>query len=438
MIPQMSTRRIQVGPGNAPSSIETVDIDEAVRRVEAEIVAIRHHLHQFPELSNREFETAALVARHVRGLGLEVRERIAHTGVLAILRGGQPGPVIAVRADMDALPVTEDTPYPFRSTVRAVVDGQDVGVMHACGHDMHTAIALGVASVLAGIRDRVSGTVLFIFQPCEEGAPDGEQGGARLMLDEGVFDPLRPSAIFGLHTDGEMPVGTMGYTSGATNASSDNFRITLTGRSAHAAWPHVAVDPIVMAAQAVLALQTIRARNLSPYEPSVVSVTQIHGGVRNNISPDEVVLEGTVRLFDADLQDVVERRFHDILDGVSRIAGGSYTLEYIRKNPVNVNDPVLTERMLPSIRAVVGPDHVVPKQPWMAAEDFGWFAREVPALFLHLGTVKPGTTSGNNHTPTFMADDSAIPVGMRVMCRMVLDFLTNSGSAPVEGAQTGR
>ena len=415
------------------------DIDAAVSRVEAEIVAIRHHLHQFPELSNREFNTAALVTRHVRALGLEVREGIAHTGVLAVLRGGRPGPVLAVRADMDALPVTEDTPYPFRSTVRAVVDGQDVGVMHACGHDMHTAITLGVASVLAGMRDRVAGTVLFVFQPCEEGAPAGEQGGARLMLDEGVFYPLRPTAIFGLHTDGEMPVGTMGYTSGATNASSDNFRITLSGRSAHAAWPHVGVDPIVMAAQAVLALQTIRARNLSPYEPSVVSVTQIHGGVRNNISPDDVVLEGTVRLFDASLQDTVERRFHEILDGVARMAGGGYTLEYIRKNPVNVNDPALTEQMLPSVRAVVGPDRVVPKLPWMAAEDFGWFAREIPALFLHLGTVKAGTVSGNNHTPTFMADDSSISVGMRVMSRMVLDYLaTNSVAPPVEAEQTGR
>lgn len=398
------------------------DIDRLVERVAPDIVAIRHHLHQHPELSNREFETAALVARHLRAIGLEVRERVAHTGVVGVLRGGRPGPVVAVRADMDALPVTEDTPYSFRSTVRAVIDGQEVGVMHACGHDVHTAVALGVASVLSAVRETFAGTVMFVFQPAEEGPPSGEEGGAALMLKEGVFKPLRPSAIFGLHTDGEMPVGTIGYTSGATNASSDNFRITLRGRSAHAAWPHVGVDPIVMAAQAVLALQTIRARNLSPYEPSVVSVTQVHGGVRNNISPDEVTLEGTVRLFDEAVRDEVERRFHDILDGVARMAGGSYTLEYRRINPVNVNDPALVERMLPSIRAVVGSEHVVPKLPWMAAEDFGWFAREVPALFLHLGTVKPGTSSGNNHTPTFMADDSAIPVGIRVMCRLVLDY----------------
>ena len=400
-----------------------LEIDRAIARLLPDIVAIRQHLHQHPELSNREFQTAALVARHLREAGLEVTERIAHTGVLGVLRGGRPGPVVAVRADMDALPITEETPYPFRSTVRAVVDGQDVGVMHACGHDMHTAIALGVASVLAGRRASIPGTVLFVFQPAEEGPPPGEEGGAALMLKEGVFAPLRPSAIFGLHTDGEMEVGAVGYTSGATNASSDNFHITLTGRSAHAAWPHIGIDPIVMGAQAVLALQTIRARNLSPYDASVVSVTQFHGGVRNNISPDAVVLEGTVRLFDEAQRDHVEQRFHEILDGVARMSGGTYALDYIRKNPVNVNDPALLERMLPSIRAAAGPDRVVPRLPWMAAEDFAWFAREIPALFLHLGTVAPGTTSGNNHTPTFMADDSAIPVGMRLMCRMVLDYL---------------
>lgn len=400
-----------------------LEIDRAIARMLPGIVAIRQHLHQHPELSNREFQTAALVARHLRDAGLEVTEGIAHTGVLGVLRGARPGPTVAVRADMDALPITEETPYPFRSTVRAIVDGQDVGVMHACGHDMHTAIALGVASVLAGRRASIPGTVLFVFQPAEEGPPPGEEGGASLMLKEGVFDPLRPSAIFGLHTDGEMDVGAVGYTSGATNASSDNFHITLTGRSAHAAWPHIGIDPIVMGAQAVLALQTIRARNLSPYDPSVVSVTQFHGGVRNNISPDAVVLEGTVRLFDEAQRDHVEQRFHEILDGVARMSGGAYTLDYIRKNPVNVNDPALLERMLPSIRAAVGPDRVVPRLPWMAAEDFAWFAREIPALFLHLGTVAPGTTSGNNHTPTFMADDSAIPVGMRLMCRMVLDYL---------------
>ena len=399
------------------------ELDAAIRAVEPRIVAIRHHLHRHPELSNREFRTAELVALHLRELDIEVHERIAHTGVLGVLRGGRPGPIVAVRADMDALPVTEEVDVPFRSVERAVVDGQEVGVMHACGHDVHMAIALGVASVLAPLREALAGTVLFVFQPCEEGAPAGETGGAWLMLNEGVFDQLRPSAMFGLHTDSEMPVGTVGYTPGPTNASSDNFRITLTGRSAHAAWPHLGIDPIVMGAQAVLALQTIRARNLSPYEPSVVSVTTFHGGVRDNIGPDEVVLEGTVRLFDEAVRDSVEQRFHEILEGVARMAGGSYRLDYVRKNPVNVNDEALLARMMPSLEAAVGGEQIVRKLPWMAAEDFGWFAREVPALFLHLGTVAPGTVSGNHHTPTFRADDSAIAVGMRVMGRMVVDYL---------------
>ena len=277
--------------------------------------------------------------------------------------------------------------------------------MHACGHDVHMAVALGVASMLAPRRDRLTGTVLFVFQPCEEGAPPGEEGGAWLMLNEGVFEEIRPSAIFGLHTDSEMPVGTVGYTPGPTNASSDNFRITLSGRSAHAAWPHLGIDPIVMGAQVVLALQTIRSRALSPFEPSVISVTKFHGGVRDNIGPDEVVLEGTVRLFDEDVRDQVEQRFHDILDGITRASGGAYRLEYIRKNPVNVNDEALLDRMMPSLEAAVGREHVHRKLPWMAAEDFGWFAREVPALFLHLGTLAPGTESGNHHTPTIRAAD---------------------------------
>jgi amidohydrolase len=403
--------------------------ESAIQRVLPEITGVRHHLHQFPELSNREFETAAVVAKHLRGLGLEVQERIAHTGVVGVLRGGRLGPVVAVRADMDALPVTEETPYPFKSTVRAMVDGQEVGVMHACGHDVHTAVAMGVASVLTEHRDAIPGTVMFVFQPAEEGPPPGEKGGARLMLEEGVFERLKPAAIFGLHTDGEMEVGTVGYTSGATNASSDNFRITLTGRSAHAAWPHVGIDPIVMGAQAVLALQNIRSRQLSPYDASVVSVTQFHGGVRDNISPDEVVLGGTVRVFDEGVRDDVERRFHDILSGIARMNGGRYTLDYRRINPVNVNDPALVERMMPTLASVAGPGRLFQKLPWMAAEDFAWFARQVPALFLHLGTVRPGTVSGNNHTSTFMADDGALPVGMRLMCRLVFDFLSRGAEA---------
>lgn len=408
-----------IAHGQAPDAA----IETAIARVVPRITEIRHDIHQNPELSNREFRTAELVATHLRSLGMEVRTGIAHTGVVGVLKGGRAGPVVAVRADMDALPVTEDTPYPFRSTVRTTYSGQEVGVMHACGHDIHTAVMLGVASVLSSVRDQVSGTVMFIFQPAEEGAPPGEEGGAQLMLRERLFETLRPSAVFGLHSNPDIPVGKIGYAPGPTTASSDSFSVTLTGKSAHAAFPHASVDPVVMAAQAVLALQTIRSRNLSPLEPSVITVAQIHGGVRNNIIPEDVRLEGTVRLFSPQAQDEVERRMRQILDGVAQAAGGTSKLEYTRGYPPLVSDVALVERTMPALHSALGKDNVMRVQPLMASEDFAYFAREVPAFFFFLGTVKPGTTSGNNHTATFMADDGAIPVGIRVMVNVVLDHL---------------
>jgi amidohydrolase len=398
-------------------------VDAAIERLTPGIIEIRHRIHQNPELSNREFKTAELVAEHLRALGLEVRTGIAHTGVVGLLKGGRPGPVVAVRADMDALPVTEDTPYPFKSTVRTTFNGQEVGVSHACGHDIHIATALGAASVLAPLRDQIAGAVMFVFQPAEEGPPVGEEGGAKLMLAEGLFANPRPAAVFGLHADASLPVGQIGYSPAATNASGDTIEITLSGKSAHAAWPHLSVDPILMASQAVMALQTIRARNLSPYEPSVITIAQIHGGVRDNIIPAEVKLSGTVRLFDPKVQDEVERRMREILEGVAKGAGGTYDLKYVRKVPVNRNEPALVSRMVPTIERLVGTDNVIVQPPSMAYDDFAYFAAEVPAFFFHLGTVKPGTQSGNHHTPTFMADDSAIPIGIRVLSYVLLDYL---------------
>lgn len=395
----------------------------AVDRVAPEIVRIRHDIHRHPELSNREVRTAALVADHLRALGLEVRTGIAHTGVVGVLRGGRPGPVLAVRADMDALPVTEDTPYPFRSTVRTEYLGQEVGVMHACGHDIHTAVQMGVASVLAGMREQVAGTVLLVFQPAEEGPPPGEEGGAKLMLEEGVFSELRPEAILGLHAFAHMEVGKVGYTPGPAMAAADRFVATLHGRQSHGAAPHLAIDPVVMASQAVLALQTIRSRTLSPFEPSVVTVGIVRGGTRNNIIPAAVELQGTVRTFDPAVQDRVEERMREILDGVARAGGGSYTLEYHRATPVTVNDRDLARRLHPTLDRLMGPENVVQVPPTTGAEDFAFFANTVPGFFYRLGTTAPGTVSGDHHTPTFMADDASIPIGMRVMTGLVLDFL---------------
>ena len=274
-----------------------------------QITEIRHQIHEHPELGNREEETAALVADYLRMLGFDdVRTGVAHTGVVAVLRGGRPGPVVAVRADMDALPVTEETDLPFRSTRRTMYLGQEVGVMHACGHDVHTAVQLGVAAILKALQTDLPGTVMFLFQPAEEGPPPGEEGGAALMLAEGVFSDLRPEAVFGLHARAHLDVGRAAYTPGGALAAVDHFRVTIRGRQSHGAAPHLGIDPVVLAAQAVTALQTIRSRTLSPLAPSVVTVGMIHGGTRFNIIPGEVALEGTVRTYDPAVQDTVERR----------------------------------------------------------------------------------------------------------------------------------
>ena len=274
----------------------------AVNQFAPQIIEYRHQIHQNPELGNREFETAALVAEHLRSLGIEVTTGIAHTGVVGILEGGRPGPVVAVRADMDALPVTEETPYPFKSTVRTTYLNKEVGVMHACGHDIHTAVQMGVASVLASMRDELPGTVKFIFQPAEEGAPPGEEGGADLMIAEDVLENPRPSAIFGLHALAEMDVGKLGYTPGPSLAAVDHFIAEIQGKQAHGAYPHLSIDPVVMAAQAVTALQTTRSRTLPALEPSVITVGIIRGGERFNIIPMEVHLEGTVRTYDEEIR----------------------------------------------------------------------------------------------------------------------------------------
>lgn len=415
--------------GPAPAAAQDgADVDAALPRHLDRVTEIRHRLHENPELSNREHETAALVAEQLRSLGFdEVRTGVAHTGVVGVLRGGRPGPVVAVRADMDALPVTEATGLPFASTKRATFNGQDVGVMHACGHDIHVAVGLGTAAVLADLKAELAGTVLFLFQPAEEGPPEGEEGGAPMMLAEGVFGELvgglRPEAVFALHTMPELEVGEVGYTSGPAMAASDTWRAVIRGRQSHGARPHQSVDPIVMASQTVLALQTIRSRNMNPLEPGVVTVGVLRGGERHNIIPAEVRLQGTVRTFDPAVQDMVERRMNEILDGTTRAGGGSYEMTYDRGVPVTVNDPALTERVAPTLARVVGPDRVHVLPPTTAAEDFAYFAREVPGFYYRLGTTAPGGESGGLHTPTFIADDGAIPVGIRTMTALVLDYL---------------
>ncbi|MDX1660678.1 MAG: amidohydrolase [Gemmatimonadota bacterium] len=420
------------------SGQETPTLDDRVERVLPEIVEARHTIHANPELSNRETETAALVASHLRDLGLEVEEKVAKTGVVGILRGGRPGPVVAVRADMDALPVTERTDLPFRSTRRTTYQGREVGVAHACGHDVHTAVGLGVASVLAPMRDSLPGTVKFLFQPAEEGPPPGEAGGASLMLEEGALEDPRPDAIFALHSTPELNVGTVGWISGPTYASSDHFVVTIEGKQSHGAYPHLAVDPIVTAAQAILALQTIRSRTLEPTEPGVVSVGIVEGGERNNIIPESVRLEGTIRTYDDSVRSAIKERIDAILDGVTSAAGADYALEYHPYAPPTVNDADLAAFARDVLVDALGPDAVVNVDPVMGAEDFAWFAREVPGFYFRLGTTAPGIGSGALHTPDFRADDGAIPVGIRAMSSLVIATLRRGGAGAGGGGEAAR
>ena len=409
-------------PVSAFSQLDRVN--KLVEKHAATTIKMREQIHQNPELGNREFKTAEMVANHLRSLGMEVKTGIGHTGVIGLLKGGKPGTVVAVRADMDALPVTEDTPYAFKSTARTTYGGKEVGVMHACGHDIHTSVQLGVASVLAEMREDIPGTIKFIFQPAEEGPPPGEEGGADLMLKEGAFNDPRPSAVFGLHSYAHMESGKIGYTPGPALAAVDQFIIKIRGKQAHGAQPQLSVDPIVMASQVVTALQTIRSRNLHPLQPSVVTVGIFRGGERFNIIPAEVHLEGTVRTYDPEVRDQVEKRMNELVAGITSAYGGTYDLNYDRGTPATINNLELTKKMVPTLYKVMGKENVLEIEPTMGGEDFAYFANEVPGFFYRLGMVKPGTESGGHHTPNFMADNSCVPIGMKAMSMLLLDYLS--------------
>lgn len=403
------------------------EIKPTIKKITPAIIEARHQIHQYPELGNREFKTAELVANHMRQLGLDVQTEVGVTGVVGLLKGGKPGPIVAVRADMDALPVTENTDLSFASKVRTTYLGKEVGVMHACGHDVHVAVQMGVISVLASMRDEIPGTIKFIFQPAEEGPPPGEEGGADLMLAEGVLENPKPEAIFGLHTFSPLNVGQIGYTPGPSFAAVDHFTIKVTGKQAHGAAPHLSADPIVMASRAVLALQTIRSRNLDPLEPSVITVGIIQGGERFNIIPGEVHLEGTVRTYNPEVRDAVEKRMGEILKGITESEGGTYKLDYQRGAPATINNIQLTEHVVPSLEKVVGKEKLLVLPPTMGGEDFSYFSNTVPGFYYRLGVADPVKGSGGHHTPEFRADDASIPVGIEAMTTLVLDYLKSGG-----------
>jgi amidohydrolase len=413
-------------------------IDAAARAIEDQVVAWRRDIHQHPELSNREFRTSALVAEHLERLGLEVQTGIAHTGVVGVLRGGRPGPVVALRADMDALPVVERTGLPFASTARSTYEGQEVGVMHACGHDAHVAILLGAATVLSGLRADLPGTIKFIFQPAEEGAPKGEQGGAGLMVSEGVLENPDVEAIFGLHVGQGDAVGHASYRPRGAMASAQRFEIRVQGRQTHGAQPWAGVDPIVVGAHIVTALQTIVSRQLEiTRAPAVVTVGTFHAGVRNNIVPDAAELSGTIRTFDPGMRDAIHEKIVRIATSVAESMGATAEVEIDPGVPVTYNDVGLTEAMLPTLQAVYGSGNVHLGEPITGAEDFSFYQERVPGLFFFVGgrpADVPASGAIPNHSPLFTIDEGALVPGVTVMSRLAVDYLERvSGRGAASG-----
>jgi amidohydrolase len=413
---------------NAASTVDRAQVDSLRREIEPKVLEWRRDFHQNPELSNREVRTARLVAEHLKRIGLTPHTGIAKTGVVALLEGGRPGPTIALRADMDALPVTEKTDVPFRSRATATYRGETVGVMHACGHDTHTAILMGVAQTLARVRAQLPGNVLFIFQPAEEGPPEGEEGGAQLMLKEGLFEKWKPEAIFGLHAWAPLNAGQIGYRAGPLMAGSDAFTIVVQGRQAHGSRPWNSVDPIVTSAQIVNALQTVVSRSVDiTANPAVVSVGAIKGGIRNNIIPDSVEMIGTIRTFDPKQREHVIERIRTLAVNTAEANGAKATVTLDpRANPVVYNDPELTAKVLPALRRVAGEDNVQEIPLITGAEDFSYFARKVPGVFFFIGVTPPGrdaATAPSNHSDFFYVDERALPVGLNALTQVALDYL---------------
>ena len=415
---------------NAPDNPFAFDaaVDEAAARVAPRVVAWRRDFHQNPELGNRETRTARIVADHLRALGFDVvREKVAHTGVVGVLKGGLPGPVVALRADMDALPVIEEVDVPFKSTVRTEWNGQACGVMHACGHDAHTAMLMGVAEVLAGLRARIPGTVKLIFQPAEETPPIGEHGGAKMMIEEGCLDGPKVGAIFGLHITSIHPTGKIGYRSGPLMASADDFRVFVRGTQTHAAMPWRGVDPIVVSSQIVLGLQTVVARRMNiTREPSVVTVGVFQGGVRHNIIPDEVKLEGTIRTFDEEQRDEIHEHVKRISEMIAASGGAKATVHIHRWYDVTVNDAALTEWAVPSLARVAGAGNVGVIDKVCGAEDFSFYQKQVPGFFYFMGCTpaeRDAGTAAPNHSPRFYVDEACLPLGVRTLATLALDWL---------------
>ncbi len=403
-------------------------IDQLAKGIEAKVIAWRRDFHEHPELSNREFKTAAKIAAHLKGLGIEVQTGVAHTGVVGLLKGGKPGPVIALRADMDALPVTERNSLPFASRVTTTFNDQEVGVMHACGHDSHMAILMGVAEILASMKKDINGTVKFIFQPAEEGSPKGEEGGAELMVKEGVLDNPKTDVIFGLHISSQTELGKITYRTGGLMASVNDMRIVVKGRQAHGAAPWTSIDPIVVSAQIINNLQTIVSRNLDVTQNAgVVTVGSIHGGVRSNIIPEQVEMWGTLRALSVEDEKLLIDRVKTIATKTAEASGATVDIQipYSSHYPVTFNNVELTQKMVPSLKKAAGDENVLVIAPHTGAEDFSFFQEKVPGLFFFVGARPPDISAAeapSHHTPDFMIDERGMLTGIKAMLQLTLDY----------------
>lgn len=403
------------------------EIEAATAKIMPKVVEWRRHIHQHPELSNRELNTAKLVADELRRLGLEVRTGIAKTGVVGVLKGAQPGPVVGLRADMDALPVTERVDLPFKSTVKAEFNGQHVGVMHACGHDTHVAMLLGAANVLAGMKDKIKGTVVFIFQPAEEGPPAGETGGAPDMVKEGVMDNPKIDAIFGIHINSQTEIGKIKYKPGAAMAASDWFSIKVKGKQTHGSQPWSGIDPIAVATQIYTGLQMIVARSSELTKaPVVITVGRINGGVRENIIPEEMTMAGTIRTLDSTMQKDVHARIRQTATKIAESMGATVEVVIDTKTLVTYNTPDLVKKMLPSLEKAAGKENVIENEWTTGAEDFAFFGEKAPSFYFFVGGMPKGKDpkqAAAHHTPDFYIDDSRLDVGVKAFANIVFDYV---------------
>lgn len=398
-------------------------IDQKAKAILPKVIEWRRHIHQNPELGNREFKTMEYIAAHLKSLGLEVTTGVAKTGIVALLKGGKPGPVVALRADIDALPIKERVELPFKSTVMADYLGTQVPVMHACGHDTHIAMLMGAAEVLASMKKDVPGTVKFIFQPAEEGPPGTEEGGAPLMVKEGVMDNPKVDAIFGIHIDADVEIGKIQYKSGSFMASSDWFTVTVKGKGAHGSTPWLGVDPIAISAQIINGYQTIVSRSADLTKaPVVITVGKFNGGVRENIIPETVSFSGTIRTLDSKMQKDVWERMKTMAAKIAEANGAVAEVEITNKTLVTYNTPALVSMMLPSLQNAAGKENVIEGVWSTGAEDFSFFGEKAPAFFFNVGGMRKGGPATNHHTPDFYIDDSMLDVGVKAFCNIVFDY----------------